>query len=144
MSFVRLQVLSTLFIHSVVMQRTWQPSDSTPSTPSWIPGSSSSVASRCFNTFVLCWAAVSAEEPWRPQHIVLSLYLLTVTYSTALQRGRSNRPTCTPAYLCDSTEAIHSVKPLEAGRHLDPIDQSWDIISRHKDWGWMWHRGNLL
>lgn len=103
--FLRLLASSTPYGRSAVTRRTWQPFASTPSTPSWIPGSSSSVASRSWNTSAPCWAAGSAEEPWRRRRNAACLCLLTATCSAPLRTGRSSRPASTPTYLRDPSHA---------------------------------------
>lgn len=109
-SFIRLQGSSTSFVPFVGTHRTWRPSASTPSTPSWIPGFSSSAASLCSAIFALCWAAASAKAQWRRRHT--PLYLYPLTYSATLQRLEFHRPTCTPIYLCDPTGSLESGRLL--------------------------------
>lgn len=111
--FFRLQVSSTPSDRFVATKRTWQPSASTPSTPSWILGSSSSAASLCFATSAPCWAAASAEERWRRRHTALCLYRLTITYSATPPTWLFRRAACTPVYLCDPADTLSCAESWE-------------------------------
>ena len=120
------------FTHFVTTKRTWQPSASMPSTPSWIPGSSSSAASLCFATFALCWAAASAKEPWRLQHTALYLYPLTVTYRATAQMWQFHRPTRTPVYPSDLPEKLWWTGGWDISMSDKTLEQSCDCDS-HKE-----------